>query len=255
MKYFRFLGLVFLFILGFAATSWAISSQDLAVFQKANEDYRQGKYSDAIKGYEELSLKYPHTTAFIYDLGASYFKANNLSQAILAFEKARLLDPRNGDVLTNLKHANGLLEYRIEDKRNDFHRMAEKVLGFFTEKEIYFVALFFYALLLSSWAAVLFLHRGSFWVWYNKIFFTLTVIFMLISAAKFVETGVVRDAIVIVREAEVRYGPSESDHVAFRLKGGLKVFVVDKREGWSRVILTNGEGGWMKNDQIGEVRV
>ena len=72
--------------------------------------------------------------------------------------------------------------------------------------------------------------------------------------AKQIDTSVMRDAIVMSKEAEVRYGPSENDQVAFRLGEGLKVYVVDHREDWSRVILVNGDGGWVQSNQIAEVR-
>ena len=79
------------------------------------------------------------------------------------------------------------------------------------------------------------------------------VLSILTFAAKRVEVRVMRDAIVMVKKAEARFGPSDGDRVAFRLGGGLKVFVVDHRGDWSRIILTSGEDGWIKNSQIAEV--
>ena len=68
--------------------------------------------------------------------------------------------------------------------------------------------------------------------------------------AKNVQAHWLRGAIVTAREAQVRYGPSESDQLAFRLGEGLKLYVMDHREEWSRVLLVNGESGWVRNDQI-----
>jgi SH3-like domain-containing protein len=36
---------------------------------------------------------------------------------------------------------------------------------------------------------------------------------------------------------------------------GIKVFVMDRREDWSRVLLTNGESGWVRDSDIAEVKV
>ncbi|MEK7243343.1 MAG: tetratricopeptide repeat protein [Thermodesulfobacteriota bacterium] len=55
---------------------------------------------------------------FFYNLGNSYFKTKKIGLAILAYERARLLEPRNSDILYNLNYAKGILEYKIEDKRN-----------------------------------------------------------------------------------------------------------------------------------------
>jgi len=51
----------------------------------------------------------------------------------------------------------------------------------------------------------------------------------------------------------VRYGPSSGDQVAFRVGEGIKAYVVDRSEGWSRIILVDGQGGWVRGNQIAEV--
>jgi tetratricopeptide (TPR) repeat protein len=238
-----------------ASCLWAWTAEERAQFQKANDDYRAGQFREAISLYEGLSKNHPYAAALYYNLGDSYFRAGELSQAILAFERARLLEPRNQDILKNLSYVRGLLEYRIEDKRNWYIQAGEKMLEYFTEQEIGFLWMLTYALLMMSWVGVLFLRRGSLWGWPSRILLVLTVLFFALFAAKQIETRMIRNAIVTAKTAEVRYGPAESDQVAFRLGGGLTVYVVDRRPDWSRVTLVNGEGGWVKNSQIAEVRI
>ena len=81
---------------------------------------------------------------------------------------------------------------------------------------------------------------------------TMVLIFLALMGAKNVQAHWLRGAIVTAKEGQVRYGPSESDQLAFRLGEGLKLYVMDRREEWSRVLLTNGESGWVRNDQIEE---
>jgi SH3-like domain-containing protein len=57
----------------------------------------------------------------------------------------------------------------------------------------------------------------------------------------------------MTKECEARYGPSAHDQVAFRMGEGIRVFLVDRREDWSRVLLTNGESGWVRNGDIEEI--
>ena len=81
----------------------------------------------------------------------------------------------------------------------------------------------------------------------------LLAVLCVLFVAKHVETHIIRDAIVLAKEAEVHYGPSIHDQVAFRLGEGLKVYVLDSRKDWSRILLNNGESGWVKNKEIAEV--
>ena len=59
-----------------------------------------------------------------------------------------------------------------------------------------------------------------------------------------------REAVVVVPKAEVRYGPSNADKVAFRLVEGLKVRVLQAREDWCLVGLVNGDSGWSEKKNL-----
>lgn len=67
---------------------------------------------------------------------------------------------------------------------------------------------------------------------------------------KGIHDATVQEAIVLKREVAVRYGPSYKDRVAFKLGEGMKVRVKRKGEEWSRVVLLNGETGWMSQEEI-----
>ncbi len=252
MKIFRWLLVSFLL---FAPPAWSWTSAEAAKFQEANREYRAEHFDKAIELYQELLKEHPRQAVFYYNLGNSYFREKQLGEAILAYERARFYEPRDKDIEFNLNYVRGLLEYRVEDKRNGYIRAGEQLLEKFTEEEIDLLWLGTYFFFVISWVFVLFFRRRALWGWKRKTLLMLSGIFFLLSIAKDVETRVMRDAIVMAKDAEVRYGPSESDQTAFRLGVGIKVYVVDQREDWSRVILVNGEGGWMKNSQIVEVRV
>ena len=238
-----------------APLTWAWTAAEAQEFQKANENYRKGRFEEALESYDKLLREYPQDANLYYNLGNSYFRKGDLGKAILAYERARFFEPRGWDIQENLNYARGLLEYRIEDKRNWYLRAGEKMMEQFTEQEIQLVGLIIYFLFVGSWSFVLFFHRGAPWGWKRKTLLALTVLAFILSLAKQIETRVIKDAIIMTKEAEVRYGPSENDQVALRLGEGLKVYVVDRRDDWSRVILVNGEGGWMKRAQIAEVQV
>ncbi len=88
----------------------------------------------------------------------------------------------------------------------------------------------------------------------QRFVFTLLILAALGAFAKQVQSNLIREAIVMQKECEARYGPSEHDQVAFKMGEGIKVFVMDRREDWDRILLTNGESGWVKQSDIAEVR-
>jgi len=246
-------GALFFFVLQ-TANLWAdLPAQDHTLFEKANKLYYGEKYAEAQKIYDDLFKRYPDYGALAYNLGNTYYRLGNTGPAILAYEKALLREPRNRDVDKNLKLVQAGLEYRIDDKRNWYFRAAEISIKKLTESEVALLFAFAYFLFVAGFLIPLFWGRG---LRFGLVQKTLTIglfIFGMLYAAKCVELRVLRDAIVMAKKAEVRFGPSDGDRVSFRLGEGLKVFVVDRREGWSRIILTNGEDGWIKNSSIAEV--
>jgi len=230
-------------------------AETVKTFQEANTSYRTGDYAKAAKLYESLVEQEPRVVAFYYDLANTYVRLGKLSQAILNYEKALRLDPRNGDIRENLRYTRGLLEYRVEDTRNWYLKATEVVLKYATEKEVSVVLLAALFVFLAGGVLFFLNGRGVFWNPWQQFVFILLLLAALVTFGKQMQSNVIRDAIVMQKECEARYGPSEHDQVAFRMGEGIKVFVMDRREDWSRVLLTNGESGWVKDSDIAEVTV
>lgn len=245
----------FLFSVMFCAVfvPGSLQADDSAAFEKANQLYQQGNFKEAAKAYQELISASGSSAALFYNLGNSLFRAGETGQAILFYERALRFAPRDPDIRANLAHVRGLLEYRVDDKRNWYVRAAEEWLGYFRSEEIFLVVMAVYLIFLLTAFFCLAYRRGMPWGWWRK---TLLAVFLLtlgLAGAKQYDSEVMKDAIVTVEQAEVRYGPSVTDQTAFRLGEGLKAYVVDTRRDWSRIVLVNHEGGWVKNSDIGIV--
>ena len=250
----RRLALFLLIVLG-VAPAVCSGANTASIFQEANTSYRTGDHAKAAELYESLTEKNPRVAIFYYDLANAYVRLGKLSQAILNYEKALRLDPRNADIRENLRYTRGLLEYRVEDSRNWYLKATEVVLKYATEREVYAVVLAVLFVFLAGGILFFVRGRGVFWNPWQQFVFILLLIATLVAFGKQVQSNVIRDAIVMQKECEARYGPSEHDQVAFKMGGGIKVFVMDRREDWSRVLLTNGESGWVKDSDIAEVKV
>ncbi len=244
---------ILLMFIVFTSVFAALSKEDAETFKKANENYRKSKYSEAAELYNSLSVKYPDQAVFLYNLANALHRQNQLGAAIVAYEQALSLDPRNADIRANLNFVRGLVQYRVDDKRSWYLKAGQEVLDYFTEKEIISAVLFTYLILAFGWAFALFLKPGSAWGWKRRTLLIISAFLFLIGLAKNVEMHFVRAAIVTSSEAPAHYGPSEADKVAFRAGEGIKVYVVDKRDDWSRVLLVSGDSGWVRNTQITEI--
>ena len=77
------------------------------VYSKAAADsaYMENKYLDAVYMYEALLAENGESAELRYNLGNSYYKANNIAKAILNYEKALLLAPADDDIKANLEIA------------------------------------------------------------------------------------------------------------------------------------------------------
>ncbi|MDD5226928.1 MAG: tetratricopeptide repeat protein [Candidatus Omnitrophica bacterium] len=245
----------FLLIALWLAPAVCSGAEIAKIFQEANTSYRTGDYAKAAELYESLIEQEPRVATFYYDLANTYVRLGKLSRAILNYEKTLRLDPRNGDARVNLRYTRGLLEYRVEDTRNWYLRAAGTVLQYITEREINFVVLVIECIFLLGAIAFFIMGRGLFWNGWQKFVFILLVLAGFVALGKQIQSNMIPDAIVMQKECEARYGPSEHDQVAFKMGEGIKVFVMDRREDWSRILLTNGESGWVKDSDIAEVKV
>jgi len=92
-------------VLGFLALVSSGFAQTDAQFAKANEDYAQGKFKEAITGYEALVQSRQWSANLFYDLGNAYFRTQDFGRAILNYERALALDQRHPESDANLRIA------------------------------------------------------------------------------------------------------------------------------------------------------
>jgi tetratricopeptide (TPR) repeat protein len=244
--------LAFVFLLGNFA--YALPSGDLSQFEKANMAYKAGKFDEASALYKALAEKYPADSTIQFNLGNALQKKGELGGAILAYERARLTQPRNADILHNLNYVRGLLEYRIDDKRNELIKIAETFLSYFTQDEIIIFGLLVGFVFFASWAGVLFFKADASWGFFRKLLLLLTLAGFTVMGMKTVQTRFFRESIIMTKDAQVYYGPSVTEQQAFRLGEGLKVFIVDTREGWNRILIPSGESGWIQQEQAASIK-
>jgi len=96
----RALAIAFCLALGIA--SFAIAQSD-AEFAKANQQFAQAHFKDAIAGYEGLVRTGQASANVFYDLGNAYFRTGDFGRAILNYQRALALERHHPEATANLQ--------------------------------------------------------------------------------------------------------------------------------------------------------
>ena len=243
-------------LIGLAA--WAVplaASEHLSLaaasFQEANQAYQAGDYQTAARLYEELTQKEGREAGEVYfNLGNATFKLKQLGRAILNYERARRLMPRHPMVRKNLKYARSLVASRLDAPSNWYLERAWDVLDGLTSQEWQILAAALVAVLLMWVCGQLAVGRGD---WLKRLAVPLAAASLAVGlcwVARSALDRTRRGAVVTSAQAEIRYGPSRQEPIAYKLAEGFMVWRVESRDGWARVVLPNNDQGWVEESTV-----
>src|SRR2546426_7238364 len=83
----------------------SLLAQADAQFAKANQEFAQGHFKEAISGYEALIRSGQWSANVFYDLGNAYFRTGDFGRAILNYERALALERHHPEATANLQIA------------------------------------------------------------------------------------------------------------------------------------------------------
>jgi len=69
----------------------------------ANRAFAAGHYHESTVGYQAVLAQNGYSAPVLFDLGNSYYREGNFTQAILAYQRAQWLAPRDPDIAANLR--------------------------------------------------------------------------------------------------------------------------------------------------------
>lgn len=103
-----------------------------AAFDDANLKFKSGDFTGAAAGYEKVLSDEGPRAAVFYNLGNSYQSLRQYGPAILAYERARLLAPRDPDLAANLALAR---KAATAFEESGLHPRLEAALNYFSRNE------------------------------------------------------------------------------------------------------------------------
>lgn len=226
-----------------AAPVLAVSSDD---FKLANQLYDGGRFAEAVSVYEKITPKSAHV---YFNLGNAWFRQDKLGLAILNYERARRLAPRDPDILANLKFAQqrlGVDEANVSPR--PVRRFLMNAVRSRTLSEWAWFELVAFWLMLLAVAGCIWLSRWR----------TVCVVVAIaagcgwgiVTAVLVQQMTAVPEAVVLATKAEARFAPLPEATVHFNVTEGTRVAVREDRGEWLLVERADGQQGWLNRSAL-----
>jgi tetratricopeptide (TPR) repeat protein len=220
-------------------------------FAKANQEYTQGKFKEAIDDYETLARSGQWSANLFYDLGNAYFRENDFGRAILNYERALALEPNHPETQANLRivrdHARALeLQPGWTDRLVRFANVHQYTLA---AAVAFWIGLFGFAALLFA------RQRTARMITISLLFLSLCA--LLIYALVSLDRGNRGKSLAIVTGSEVnaRLATADNAGTVLALPPGSEIKVLSQRGDWVYAELPNSLRGWIPAKSLEHVRL
>ena len=231
-----------------------ISSADEAAqrFEQANQLYLQAKYPDAVAQYEKIVQSGFESGELYFNLGNAYYKSGNIQKAILNYERARQLLPRDEDVQFNLQLANLQVVDKIDAVPRLFvYRWVDSMLALFSLSTMGWIIYSFFILTLTAFACFLYARtytQKRLSMFAGLVFSTALILTMIGYGVQSYKESNTEFAIVMSDVANIKAAPDSKGNDLFVLHKGLRVQVLDSVNHWRKIRLADGKVGWIPEE-------
>ena len=242
--------------LGLATTASAQKTTipEHATKAMADSAYVRQQYQQAIADYEAL-LKKGVSADIYYNLGNAYYRTENITRAVINYERALLLSPGDRDIRFNLQLARSKTIDKITPESEMFfvtwYRSLVNIMsvdGWATMSLV--------SLALAIMLALCYLFTARVWMQKTGFFgsFAMIVIFGLSNLFAWQQKDQLVNrtgAIVISPAAAVKSTPANGGTDLFIIHEGTKVEITDSSmKEWKEVRIADGKEGWIKTSMI-----
>ena len=223
----------------------------------ADTEYQKGNYQQAIRDYEEI-LKNGESAEIYFNLGNAYYRTDNITKAVLNYERARLLSPGDDDINFNLQFARSKTIDKITPESEMFFVTWYKSLVNFTSVDnwaktgILCIVMALLLVLLYLFGPQLMLRKIGFFG--GLAFF---VIFLLSNLFAFQQKQALDNrtgAIIMAPSVNIKKTPAKNSTDQFVLHEGTRVDIIDKgMTDWRCIRVGDGREGWIETKAIEEI--
>jgi tetratricopeptide (TPR) repeat protein len=226
-------------------------AQPSANFTKANQEYAQSHFKEAISGYETLVHAGQWSATLFYDLGNAYFRTGDFGHAILNYERALALDRHHPEATANLQIA------RDEARALELQQsLPERYLQFASVNQYSIAAAIAFWVAMFAIVMLLFARRRSATL-IAALIFCLLITAISAVAVYTLERGSNGSALAIVtgKDVQARLATADTANSVLALPAGSEVKILSTRGDWIYAALPNNLRGWIPAKDAQQVRL
>lgn len=258
-RYFK-VGILFMILLSqlafgqlaFGDSEMNVANPD-AIFNQANSAYQKGDYNEAAGLYQQIWDEGYLSGNLCYNLGNAYFKLGAKGRAILNYERAKRLIPRDADLRANLNYALAGVQEGVSDWKYDFIKFLTGIASvdqLAVSSSVWFFGLVILVILgIIRPTPLRNFMTGNLRKWWFGIIFGCVIVFIC-----YLTLGILthwdhsREQAVAVKADAVRFEPSTAATLYYHLAEGSRVLIQEEKENWVKVKRVDGKRGWVKKD-------
>jgi tetratricopeptide (TPR) repeat protein len=221
---------------------------------EADSAYIHDEYQKAIDGYEAL-LKKGVSAELYYNLGNAYYRTENITRAVLNYERALLLSPSDPDIRFNLQMARSkTIDKIVPEQEMFFVTWYRSLVNMASVDGWAMIALV--CLGLAIVLALIYLFSNQIWLRKVGFFGAFLMIVVFVCSNVFAHQQknqlVNRTGAIITESAvNVKSTPAKNGIDLFILHEGTKVTIIDaSMKDWKEIRLADGKEGWIETKQM-----
>ena len=242
------MALLLLVLLGGAAQA-TNGPDEAALFRQANAAYDSNDYETAIACYGQLIDNGIAAWQLYYNMGNAYYRLDNIGQAILHYERALRLAPRQQAIKDNLALARSRTQDNIEQLPKLFLWQWVDSVVQLTSPRGWRIVIVSLVLLLCGAVCTFFVARQ--YRLRRSMFVTGALLLFLLLLSSLNATLSVRnatndkEAIVTKPMLVVKGSPDAKSVDKFILHEGTKLTIEDEQDNWWQIKIADGKSGWI----------
>ncbi|MCL2845112.1 MAG: hypothetical protein FWE23_06640 [Chitinivibrionia bacterium] len=218
------------------------------LFEKANRLYSERDFDAALVLYKQILQHHGENSAVMYNISNSAFRNGDIGTAILFLERAKILAPRDPDILANLNFLRRqTVDKFVEEEAGFFKKIFIDFQSLLTLETQIIIILSLSALMVLLLAFVLFSpKRRNLKIYVIMILFVITFILGISAKIKYeIQKNNIR-AVIMVEVISAVNEPRGNTPI-FTAHEGTVLRIVNTSGDWYFVSLPNGLSGWVQS--------
>jgi len=240
-------------LLLFSSTIYAENAQVL--FNQAASSYEKQDYKTALKFFSEIEDADLFSSDLYYNIANCHYKLQQTAEAVLYYEKALKLNPRDEDVLFNLQ----LVQLQLVDKLAEvpqtfYQKWADGLKNLRSIDQWAKLGLLFSFVFCVFFMIFLFtntykLKKNAFKISMSVLLVSVCSLFFAYYSHETTKTL----AVLMLPNTYVKSAPSTQSEDLFILHEGTKVQTLEVFNQWTKIKLSDGMIGWIRSSAMQEI--